>query len=75
LTVPEVAELLRTTPIAIYAMVERGKIPGVLRVGRRLLFSEDVLRTWIAERTTGPESTPAGAVLHMRRGRRRNPTT
>jgi excisionase family DNA binding protein len=37
LTVPEVAELLRTSPKAIYAMVERGQLPGVYRLGRRVL--------------------------------------
>ena len=37
LTVPEVAELLRTSRKAIYAMVERGLLPGVVRVGRRVL--------------------------------------
>ena len=37
LTVPEVAALLRTSPKAIYSMAERGQLPGVVRVGRRLL--------------------------------------
>lgn len=37
LTVEEVALLLRTTPKAIYAMVERRQLPGVRRIGRRVL--------------------------------------
>jgi excisionase family DNA binding protein len=37
LTADEVAELLRTSRKAVYAMVERGQLPGVRRVGRRLL--------------------------------------
>ncbi len=37
LTVPEVADLLRTTPKAVYLMIDRGKLPGVRRVGRRVL--------------------------------------
>jgi excisionase family DNA binding protein len=38
LTVRETAALLRTTPKAVYALVERGKITGVVRLGRRVLF-------------------------------------
>jgi excisionase family DNA binding protein len=37
-TVPEVAQILRTTDKAIYAQAERGLLPGVTRIGRRLLF-------------------------------------
>jgi excisionase family DNA binding protein len=44
LTVPEVAAFLRTTPTAIYALIERGKLPGVVRLGRRVLVREKALR-------------------------------
>jgi excisionase family DNA binding protein len=37
LTVPEVAVVLRTSPKAIYSMIERGQLPGVRRLGRRVL--------------------------------------
>ena len=37
LTSGEVAKLLRTTRRAVYAMVERGQLPGVVRLGRRVL--------------------------------------
>src|SRR5688572_12693854 len=37
LTVDEAAELLRTTRRAIYAMVERRQLPGVVRLRRRVL--------------------------------------
>ena len=37
LTVVEVAGILRTTPKAIYSMIERGQLPGVRRIGRRVL--------------------------------------
>ncbi len=49
LTVAEVAELLRTTPKAIYVDVERGKLPAsvVLRRGSRLLFRRDALRAHV----------------------------
>jgi excisionase family DNA binding protein len=43
LTSGEVADLLRTTRKAVYAMVERRQIPGVIRLGRRLLFQHDAL--------------------------------
>jgi excisionase family DNA binding protein len=47
LTVPEVATLLRTSPKAIYAMVERQQLPGVRRIRRRLLVRQDELLDWI----------------------------
>jgi excisionase family DNA binding protein len=44
LTVAETATLLRTTRKAVYAMVERGALPGVTRLGRRVLVrSADLL--------------------------------
>ena len=51
LTVGEVATLLRTSRKAIYAMVERGQVPGVIRVGRRLLFRRDVLVDWLDQKS------------------------
>jgi excisionase family DNA binding protein len=43
ITVDETASLLRTTRKAIYAMAERGLLPGALRLGRRLLVRRDEL--------------------------------
>ena len=37
LTPTEVAGLLRTSRKAIYTMIERGQLPGVTRIGRRVL--------------------------------------
>ena len=48
-TVTDVAGWLRTTPKAIYTMVERGQLPGVVRVGRRVLFDESELLDWLDE--------------------------
>jgi excisionase family DNA binding protein len=47
----EVAHLLRTTRKAVYAMTERGELPGVVRPGRgrRLLFDRDALLHWLRE--------------------------
>ena len=38
LTVTQVADWLQTTVQAIYAKAERGSLPGVVRVGRRVYF-------------------------------------
>jgi excisionase family DNA binding protein len=50
LTPDEVATLLRTTRKGIYAMAERGVLPGVVRLGRRGLFRRDDLLSWLDER-------------------------
>ena len=47
LTVEEVAAVLRTTRTAVYALVARGQVPGVIRLGRRVLFRRDVLLGWL----------------------------
>lgn len=54
LTVDEVAALLRTTRKAIYTKVERGVLPGVVRDGKRLLFSSAVLRCYLGLTTALP---------------------
>jgi excisionase family DNA binding protein len=38
LTPDEAGALMRTSRKAIYAMVERGQLPGVTRIGRRVLI-------------------------------------
>jgi excisionase family DNA binding protein len=43
LTVRETADLLRTTPKAIYALIERGHLAGVVRLGRRVLVNREAL--------------------------------
>ena len=50
LTADETADLLRTTRAAIYAMAERGQLPGVTRIGRRLLIRADVLLDWLDQK-------------------------
>lgn len=51
MTVSEVAQLLRTSKDAIYAMVERGQLPGVVRIGRRVLVREPDLVEWLRQNT------------------------
>jgi excisionase family DNA binding protein len=50
LTVDEVASILRTTRKGIYAMVERGLLPGVTRIGRRVLVRRDDLLEWLRQK-------------------------
>ena len=50
LTVDEAADLLRTTRRAIYVMVDRRQLPGVTRIGRRLLFRADYLLDWLDQK-------------------------
>ena len=51
LTVPEAAELLRTTPRGVYAMVERRQLPGVVRIRRRVLFRTEALLDWVHQKS------------------------
>jgi excisionase family DNA binding protein len=52
LTSGEVAELLRTTRKAVYAMVERKQLPGVIRIRRRVLFCEQALIDWLGQKSS-----------------------
>jgi excisionase family DNA binding protein len=58
LTADETAALLRTTRKAVYAMAERGSLPGVVRIGRRLLVRRDVLLESLSERRA---ASPGGS--------------
>ena len=49
LTADETATLLRTTPKAVYLMVDRGQLPGVTRLGKRVLIRRDDLLAWLDE--------------------------
>jgi excisionase family DNA binding protein len=51
LTPTDVAALLRTSKGAIYAMIERGQLPGIVRIGRRLLIREDAMLDWLSQKS------------------------
>jgi len=51
LTVDEVADYLRTSRTAVYHQIARGQLPGVVRVGRRVLVRRAVLEKSLDERT------------------------
>ena len=56
LTVDEAAEILRTSRRAIYMMLERQQLPGVTRIGRRVLFRSADLLDWLDQkRATSPK--------------------
>lgn len=58
LTVAETATLLRTTPKAVYAMVERGALPGVTRLRRRVLVRSAELLDFLDHNTApSPQET------------------
>jgi excisionase family DNA binding protein len=47
LTADEAANLLRTSRKAVYVMIERRQLPGVSRIGRRVLIRAESLVHWI----------------------------
>jgi excisionase family DNA binding protein len=51
LTADETAALLRTTRKGIYTMIERGLLPGVTRIGRRVLVRSDHLLDWLGQKS------------------------
>jgi excisionase family DNA binding protein len=56
LTVDEAADLLRTTRRAIYAMIARRQLPGVIRIRRRVLVRTEELLHWLDQkRAPSPE--------------------
>ena len=52
MTVAEVGKFLRTSRKAVYTMIERGQLPGVLRINRRVLVNRDVLLDWLRQKST-----------------------
>ena len=50
LTADETAEILRTTRAGVYALAARGQLPGVTRIGRRLLVRSAVLVEWLDQK-------------------------
>jgi excisionase family DNA binding protein len=50
LTVEEAADLLRTSRKAVYSLIERGQLPGVTRMGRRVLIRAEDLLHWLRQK-------------------------
>jgi excisionase family DNA binding protein len=51
LTIDEVADLLRTSRRAIYAMIARRQLPGVVRIRRRVLVRSSDLLDWLDQKS------------------------
>lgn len=48
ITVDELASVLEVGRSAAYEAVDRGQVPGVIRVGRRIRISVPALVAWLA---------------------------
>jgi excisionase family DNA binding protein len=48
--VDDAADVLRTTRRAIYAMLERRQLPGVIRIRRRVLIRSAELLEWLDQK-------------------------
>jgi len=56
LTIDETAVLLRTSRRAVYAMIARRQLPGIVRIRRRLLVRSADLLDWLHQkRAPSPE--------------------
>ena len=56
LTIDEAAVLLRTSRRAIYAMIARRQLPGIVRIRRRVLVRSADLLDWLHQkRAPSPE--------------------
>jgi len=47
LTVKELADVLRVNPKTLYEAIDDGQIPGVQRIGRRIVIVRDVVVDWL----------------------------
>ena len=50
LTIEQTAEFLHCSIPTLYSKHSKGQIPGVSKVGKRLLFNQEALLVWIAEK-------------------------
>lgn len=51
--VPELTALLKCSERHIRNMIERGVIPGVLRIGRIVRLHRGIVNDWLAEQAKG----------------------
>ena len=54
-TIDELREIIPLARNSLYDAARYGRMPGVVRVGRRVLFDLDVVDAWIASGGGSPE--------------------
>jgi excisionase family DNA binding protein len=64
MSLAEAAALLGVAKSSAYHAAARGELPGIIRLGRRIVVSRDAIERLLA----GDSATPAGAVGHRDRG-------
>lgn len=60
-TVPEVAVVLGVSANHVRHLIRTGQLPGVIRLGRRVVVSREVLDGFAAGRTESPPTSPTGS--------------
>jgi len=50
LTIEQVADILHLTPAALYKYRSRGEGPRGYNIGKRVLFTNDDIASWVAAR-------------------------
>jgi excisionase family DNA binding protein len=56
LTPEELASIIKVSRRALYSMCDRGEVPGIIRIGRRLRFDAQLIRIWLDEsRASSPK--------------------
>ncbi len=55
ITVPELAKVLRLSPKTVYEAIQMDKIPGVVRLGRRIRINKRAVVAWLLE-GRGPQT-------------------
>ena len=58
---PEAAEVLSVSRTRIYEMIQRGELPGVVRLGRSVRVSSESLRAWVRSQASGESGNAPAA--------------
>jgi excisionase family DNA binding protein len=58
MTVAELARLLGVNRGTVYEAIERGQVPGVIRLGRRILIARAIVRSWLGQNAESEGKAP-----------------
>lgn len=64
--VDELASLLGLSPKRVYALIAQKQIPGVIRLGRRILLSRQTVERWLDGTLTTPQAAEEDAARDQR---------